>query len=128
MKLREMRFVADENIDEEVVKWLRSEGIDVIDLKEQGLLGMEDANILKMANAQQRVVISQDSDFGTMIFRDSAPVYGILFVQPGHMEPSLHVQTMKTLLTMEQEINLEIPFILVAENNGNTIKIRIRNL
>lgn len=37
MTIREFQFLTDENIDEEVVDFLRGEGFDVFDIKEEGL-------------------------------------------------------------------------------------------
>ncbi|MCO6490362.1 MAG: DUF5615 family PIN-like protein [Phaeodactylibacter sp.] len=126
MKIRNLKFLTDENIDKELVDFLRQDGFDVFDIKEEGLFRMPDREILKLAFEQQRVIISQDSDFGTLIFRDKVSFSGIIYLRPGHYSPDLHIQTFRTLLS----INLEYtyPFILVGENEHGKIKFRLRNL
>lgn len=98
----------------------------VFDIKEEGLFGLSDKAILEFAYATNRVVISQDSDFGTLVFREQMPLWGIIYLRPGHSNPLIHVQTMKNLL--DYNPSLEYPFIIVGENNQEVIKFRIRLL
>ena len=60
-----------------------------------------------------------------LIFRDEALFYGIIYLRPGHDLPFVHVQTIKHILAANPHIN--IPFVIVGENNGDLIKIRIRS-
>jgi len=126
MTANNLSFLTDENIDQEVVGFLRSKGFDVFDVKEQGLFRMSDRQILQMAWQQQRVVVSQDSDFGTLIFRDKVDVCGIIYLRPGHDSPAFHIDTMKAVLS--SELDFVYPFFLVAENKGDFIRIRFRRL
>ena len=125
MSLRELTFLTDGNIDVEVVTFLREQGFDVFDIKEEHLFQMSDEDILSLSYKTNRVIISQDSDFGTLIFRDEALFYGIIYLRPGHVLPLVHVQTIKHILAANPHIN--IPFVIVGENNGDLIKIRIRS-
>ena len=125
MNLLNLRFLTDENIDIEVLYFLREQGFDVFDIKEEALFQMADAAILALFYEQNRVVISQDSDFGTLIFRDAALFYGIIYLRPGHVSPIVHIQTLKQIISTHFEV--QIPFMIVGENNGDLIKIRIRS-
>jgi predicted nuclease of predicted toxin-antitoxin system len=118
------KFLTDENIDKEVLNLLKSFDFDIFDIKEQQLWGLSDKEIIEKAFAEQRVIITQDSDFGTMIYRDYSEFYGLIYLRPGH-NPSLHIQTLKTLFsTFPHEINP--PFVLVAENANGVVKFRYR--
>jgi predicted nuclease of predicted toxin-antitoxin system len=68
MKLTDCAFLTDENIDAAVVAWLRERDHEVLDIKEEGLFGSMDDEILERAFGQKQVIISQDSDFGTLVF------------------------------------------------------------
>ena len=125
MNLLNLGFLTDENIDIEVLHFLRLQGFDVLDIKEEALFQMPDDTILALSYQQNRVVISQDSDFGTLIFRDAALFYGVIYLRPGHVSPTVHIQTLKNIF--EANFALETPFIIVGENNGNMIKIRVRS-
>ena len=126
MKLAELAFLTDENIDAAVVAWLRERGHAVVDIKEEGLFGLLDQEILKRAFEQQQVIISQDSDFGTLVFRDDAQLFGILYLRPGHEDPAVHLETLQSLF--EQEFDLAPPFIITAEHRGEVIRFRVREL
>ncbi len=124
MIIREFQFLTDENIDKELLDFLRSEGFDVFDIKEEGLFGKTDREILELAFKQQRVVISQDSDFGTLIFRDEVPFWGVIYLRPGHHSPQVHIQAFRALLSANLEFSH--PFILVVENEKGFVKLRLR--
>jgi predicted nuclease of predicted toxin-antitoxin system len=126
MNIRQFRFLTDENIDKELVAFLRAEGFDVFDIKEEGLFRLSDRAILERALAGQRVVISEDSDFGTLIFRDNLPFYGVVYLRPGHESPEVHLETFAAILA--SELDFSIPFILVAENTSEYVRIRLRNI
>ena len=59
-------FVADMNIAEPVVRFLRERGLDVVSAREQGWGNLADSEILFRAHAASRFVITHDSDFGTL--------------------------------------------------------------
>lgn len=122
----DLSFLTDENIDQEVVNFLRDRGFDVLDIKEQELFRLSDRSILEMAWQQKRVIISQDSDFGTLIFRDAMEVRGVIYLRPGHESPEVHLQTMEAILSAN--LDLSAPFMLVGENQGGFVKIRLRYL
>jgi predicted nuclease of predicted toxin-antitoxin system len=125
MSIQEFRFLTDENIDAELVMILRSAGFDVFDIKEERLFRLSDAAIIEQSYLQQRVIISQDSDFGTLIFRDKMPYYGIIYLRPGHESPEVHIESILAIL--DANLDFTIPFILVAENTGELVRIRLRN-
>ena len=124
MNLHQLKLLTDENIDVEVLNYLRQEGFDVFDIKEERLFGILDRDILSFAYQNERVVISQDSDFGTLIFRDNHPFFGIIYLRPGHNDSKTHIQTFKDIL--QANIAYSMPFMLVAENLGLSVKIRYR--
>ena len=127
MKLLQLRFLTDENIDIELVRFLRKEGFDVFDIKEEGLFRLSDKSILELAYQQQRVVISQDSDFGTLIFRDNIAFLGVIYLRPGHESAEVHIAAMQAILQTDLDLNL--PFILISESQtGGTIRIRLRSV
>ncbi len=126
MRFKNLQFLTDENIDAELVSFLRGEGMDVLDIKEERLFRLPDIKILEMGLAQERVIISQDSDFGTLIFRDKNPFWGIIYLRPGHVLPAVHVQSMMAVL--EADFDFSIPFVLIAENTGVAVRIRLRTI
>jgi len=67
-----MRFLADENVPGPVVAALRERGHDVLWIKES-MSGAADSVVLALAQAEKRVVITNDTDFGELAFRFGLP-------------------------------------------------------
>jgi predicted nuclease of predicted toxin-antitoxin system len=67
-----MRILANENMAGSVVLALRDRGHDVLAAKES-MRGEEDATILARAQAESRLVVTQDKDFGELAFRSGLP-------------------------------------------------------
>jgi predicted nuclease of predicted toxin-antitoxin system len=127
MKLTEFKLLADENIEPQVVEFLRSQGFNVTYVPELGWQGRQDIDILTEATDQNRVVITQDDDFGKIIFTTSTPFVGIIYLRPGHFFPERTIASLQNLLS-HNELDYSIPFILVVEDKINYIKIRLRNI
>jgi predicted nuclease of predicted toxin-antitoxin system len=67
-----MRLILNENISSSVAQLLRALGHDVLAVKES-MRGESDANILARAQAELRLVVTQDKDFGELAFRIGLP-------------------------------------------------------
>ncbi len=124
MTIRDFDLLTDENIDPLIVQFLREAGFDVLDVKEEGWAGRKDSELLPIAHQQSRVVVTHDSDFGTLVFTQGEPFTGILYLRPGHFDAEPHQQSLETILA--SELALSAPFILIAENTGTKIKVRLR--
>jgi predicted nuclease of predicted toxin-antitoxin system len=77
VKLREFPLLADENIHPVVIDWLRNQGLDVLTVHEANLAAADDQNVLQLAYTQRRVVVTHDSDFGTLAVLGQEPFVGI---------------------------------------------------
>ena len=119
-------LLADENVQRDVVTYLRQQGYDVQSLAEEGLFGQSDADVLRIAHQAQRVVLTHDADFGTLAIAQGQPFTGIVYLRPGHIRPSFTIQTIETLAA--QPLDVQPPFIVVAERRDQTIRVRTRQL
>lgn len=124
MKLTSFRFLIDENISDEIVEFLRRKNIEVESIKEKVWFGMTDKAILEYALQHQLIVLTQDSDFGTLIYRDKSDFHAIIYLRPEHFDGQFHIPTLRTLLL--QDWQLKPPFIITAENTNTSIKVRLR--
>ncbi len=64
-----MKFLADEGVDGQIVARLRLEGYDVAYIAELNV-GAVDPAILKLANEDDRILITRDKDFGELAYRE----------------------------------------------------------
>lgn len=126
MTLANYKLFTDENIDPAIVQFLRTIGFDVMDVKENGWFGEADINLMPIAFKEHRVIVTHDSDFGTIIFTKQEPLVGIFYLRPGHFDATPHLQSISAVI--ESSLDLHEPFILIAENTGISVKIRLRLL
>lgn len=120
-----LKFLADENINTVVIDFLKSQSFDTIDVFSLQLNSKPDKDILITAKQLDRVVLTHDSDFGQIIFTEKIDFKGVIYLQPGHIQPQLTIQTLQVIIN--STIVLIEPFIIVAEHKQGNIKIRVRN-
>lgn len=79
-----MRFLADESCAGPVVRSLREAGHDVIAIAEIAR-GASDEQVLERALNEKRVLITEDLDFGRLVFSAGRSTAGVLLVRfPNH--------------------------------------------
>jgi predicted nuclease of predicted toxin-antitoxin system len=105
MVFSEFSFIADENIDPAVINFLRNKGIAINSLFELDLVGSSDTDVLKYAQKTKQVILTQDSDFGSLIHTMDLDFYAVVFLRPGHFSSSVHSETLDSLLKLETQIS-----------------------
>jgi predicted nuclease of predicted toxin-antitoxin system len=75
-----MRFVADESCDFAVVQALRSAGHEIIAVAEVSPR-IEDPEVLKLALRRGTVLITEDKDFGQLVYASAKPTEGVLLLR-----------------------------------------------
>lgn len=82
-----MRMIMNENIPKTVIQQLRVRGHDVVSVKES-LCGEPDDVILARAQSEQRLVVTQDKDFGELTFSRKLPATcGIILFRLSGSDP-----------------------------------------
>ena len=78
-----MRWVADECVDAEVVARLRDAGHEVYYIAE-AKPGVQDDEVLRLAETQAAVLLTYDKDFGELVFRLRQATHGVVLARlPG---------------------------------------------
>lgn len=75
-----MRFLAAECCDFSAVRALRADGHDVIAIAEFTQQSL-DSELLKLAVEDQRILITEDEDFGSIVFAGCAQSPGVVFLR-----------------------------------------------
>jgi predicted nuclease of predicted toxin-antitoxin system len=84
-----MQLIVNENMSKTVVQALRDRGHDVFAVKES-MRGADDAAILARAQAESRLVVTQDKDFGELAFRCGLPAQcGIILFRLAGDDPDV---------------------------------------
>jgi predicted nuclease of predicted toxin-antitoxin system len=61
--MKKTRFLVDESVDAEVVRWLRGHGWNADHVTEVGLGGRDDEDVLAFAYREDRILLTHDTDF-----------------------------------------------------------------
>ena len=84
-----MRFLADESCDFSVVRSLRAAGHDVAAVVELSPRA-DDEIVIDRAVREQRILITEDKDFGQLVYADKRASAGVLFIRfPANVRRSL---------------------------------------
>src|SRR3990172_10868229 len=84
-----MRFLADESCDFAVVRALRAAGHDVAAVAEISPRA-DDEIVIDRAVREQRILVTEDKDFGQLVYADKRSSAGVLFVRfPANARRSL---------------------------------------
>jgi predicted nuclease of predicted toxin-antitoxin system len=75
-----VRLLADEGVDAPTVARLRADGHDVTYVAEL-MPGITDEAVLDLANAESRVLLTADKDFGELVFRMGRVTVGVLLLR-----------------------------------------------
>jgi predicted nuclease of predicted toxin-antitoxin system len=75
-----VRFLADESCDFAVVIALRNAGHDVAAVVEVSS-GAEDEHVLALARAEQRVLLTEDKDFGLLTYAGGQESAGVVLIR-----------------------------------------------
>lgn len=75
-----MLLIADESCDFRLVRSLRSAGHDVTSVAEDHA-GVTDDEVIQLARSERRLLITEDKDFGQLVFSAAKENSGVLLVR-----------------------------------------------
>jgi uncharacterized protein with PIN domain len=109
-----IRFYLDENLHVAIARQLRKYGIDVVTVRDLGLLGESDINHLVEATAQGRVLCTNDADY-VQIATSGIAHAGIIFGQQHKHGVGEWVHFLELVYTVyePEEMKNRIEYVLV---------------
>lgn len=119
-----MRFLIDNALSPAVATGLRQAGHDAVHVRDYGLQAAEDEEIFHRAASERRVLVSGDTDFGTLLaLREAVTPSIVLFRRLSQRAPVLQVALLLANLPNVGGL-LERGSIVVIEES----RVRIRLL
>lgn len=117
-----MKFLIDNALSPEVAKGLRDAGHDATHVRDYGLQKAPDAEIFALAAAEDRVIISADSDFGTLLALRKDPKPSVILLRTGSQRRP--VEQVELLLANLPNIEQALVAGCIVTFKGNLLRIR----
>lgn len=81
------KFISDESVDAYITQVLRENHYEVVSVSES-FPGVSDEEVLKIAVKENAILITEDKDFGELVFRLQKENKGILLIRLSGIESS----------------------------------------
>ncbi|MFM9904879.1 MAG: DUF5615 family PIN-like protein [Pyrinomonadaceae bacterium] len=108
-----MRFLVDECTGPRVASWLADEGHEVFSVFDQAR-GLQDEDILGKAVVENWILITNDKDFGELIYRERRDHHGIIFLRLADERAANKIDVLRQLLAAHAD-KLPEQFVTVTE-------------
>ena len=112
-----MKFLVDRCAGRRLAVWLREQGHDVREV-EAGPPDPTDADLLRTAHTESRILITLDSDFGALVYLGGASHHGIIRLPD--VPAAERIKLIKVVLERHAEPELAHAVVTVR---GNRIRI-----
>ncbi len=109
-----MRFLVDECTGPALARWLKEQGYEVFSVYDEAR-GIDDETVLRKAFAENRVLITNDKDFGNKVFREHRPHRGVIFLRLADERARSKIETLRRLIE-EHGDRLVDRFVVVTED------------
>ncbi|APC08578.1 DUF5615 family PIN-like protein [Neomoorella thermoacetica] len=116
-----LKFLTDENIFPSTLEILRSYNFDVMDIKESGLIGISDREIMDLAKREGRIIISLDLHFANIFLFPPNECPGIIVIRIKPAVPAKVDRAMEDFLQRMDPKKIEKALVIISED-----KFRIR--
>ncbi len=108
-----MSFLVDECTGSKVAQWLRDENHQVFSVFDEAR-GMTDDEVLAKAFSENWILITNDKDFGEMVFRERREHHGVVFLRLDDERAANKIEVLRRLLENYSE-KLPEEFVVATE-------------
>jgi predicted nuclease of predicted toxin-antitoxin system len=95
-----MKFLLDQSTDARLLSYLTKRGHDATQIRRTYPHSLPDPEVLSLAYQEKRILITDDRDFGELVFRLKRPHAGVIFLRLGTYAPlNLKIERLAYVLT-----------------------------
>ena len=116
-----LKFLADVNIESGIISGLRTDGHDVVWMLEKNKY-LTDEKILNMAREEKRIMITNDKDFGEIVYRLKLISNGIVLFRVKDQNENVKLKLIRKAIDYKNE-NLSRYFTVLTEAKIRFIKL-----
>ncbi len=108
-----MRFLVDECTGSKVAKWLREQNHEVFSVFDEAR-GLTDDEVIERAFTEDWILVTNDKDFGEMVFRERRKHKGVIFLRLEDERAANKIVVLQRLLENHAE-KLPEQFVVATE-------------
>ncbi len=116
-----MRFLVDEALSPRLAQLLTEAGHEAVHARDVGLLGRTDAEVLAVAAASRRVVVSVDTDFGELLAVGAEPAASVVLIRRAPHRPTVQAALVLAALAEADEVLMDGAVVVVTPT-----RVRVR--
>ena len=98
-----MNFLLDQSTDARLVSWLTQRGHNALRIGRDYPHGLPDDDVLAIARKEGRILITDDRDFGELVFRRRQPHTGVIYLRLASYSFALTTARLEHVLTNHAE-------------------------
>ncbi len=110
-----MKFLVDECTGPAVAHWLEQQGHDVFSVYDQAR-GIDDDKVIGIAQAEGRILITNDRGFGEKVFRERRPHHGVVFLRLANERSANKIRVLDQLISQHSDASSS-RFVVVTETS-----------
>jgi predicted nuclease of predicted toxin-antitoxin system len=119
-----VKLLLDQNLSPQLADELRARGHDAVHVRSLGMSSASDQEIMGLASAETRVVVSADTDFGELLARSNAGGPSVLLLRRQDHRRAAQVAELLALNLPMIADDLEAGAVVVLDED----RIRLRRL
>ena len=120
-----MKFLIDQAVSWRVAQELRAAGHDAIHVRDIGLANADDSVVLDRASNEQRVILTQDTDFGTLLAASGKLRPSVIVLRLRDGRPVVQAHTLLTNLSVIERDLLDGAIVVITEAAIRTRRLPI---
>lgn len=116
-----LKFFIDESVEYRLEQYLEKERFNVLSVRNE-FPGAPDKEVINFANSKKRILITNDKDFGQLIFSSGLPHAGVILFRTKNEQVTFKKKRLKQVIEQYyQELQLQNKFVVIED-----WRIRIR--
>lgn len=116
-----MRFLLDESVEYRLANWLTAHRHDATAIAHDYPHALSDRDVLDIAHREGRILLTNDRDFGDLVFRHGMPHAGVIYFRLGLSTLDVKTTRLEQLLASHHD---QLDQFLVVNRQG--VKVRRR--
>lgn len=124
MPSKKLKFLADVNIEKPIIDFFKNNEWDVKWVSDFSPK-MDDEALIKLAKAEKRILLTNDKDFGELVFLQKKLSHGIILLRVKGQETDLKVKLIKRVMKEYSE-KLSGHFVVVTKEKFRFIPLEAR--